>query len=231
MSTIREQIVDLMVTKLADISVLNGYYTDIGVRVERVRPVFQPGELPAISVIPQVETTERIYGKRVCSMPVIVECFYFHGAVSPSVIVEKISGDLISCITGIEKLLTFTSGGTHEIVPGELIVGATSAVTARVIAVNLTTGTWAGGTAAGTLRVRLQTGVFVSEKLKIGADVDVATIAKNSSLISYLEGLAEDIFYLEGGPESYPDSGQEITGCPATFMVKYRTALGNPSAQ
>ena len=231
MSTIREQIIAAIVTKLADITVANGYTTDIGALIERVRPVFQPAELPAISVIPQMETSERICGKNVCSMPVIAEGFSLQGSTNPSTIVEQMLGDLISCLTGTEKLLTFISGGTHEIIPGELIVGATSAVTARVIVVDLITGTWAGGTAAGTLRVRLQSGVFVSEKLKIGVDADVATIAGNSSLILYLGGLVEDICYSGGGPESYPDSGQEITGCPATFMIKYRTVLGNPSAQ
>jgi hypothetical protein len=231
MSTIREQIIAAITTKLADIIIANGYATGIGARVERVRPVFQPAELPAISVIPQPETIERVCGKVVCSMPIIIEGFCLHEDINPSIVAEKMLGDLISCLTGIEKTLTFTSGGTHVIVPGELIVGATSSVTARVIAVTLTSGLWAEGTAAGTLRVRLQTGAFVSEKLKIGTDSDVATVAGNSVTIAPLGGVVEDIFYTGGGAEAYPDSGQDVTGCSVTFMVKYCTVLGNPSAQ
>ena len=47
------------------------------------------------------------------------------------------------------KTVTFTSGGTYEIKPGDTITGATSAATAVVMGVRLTSGTFAAGTAAG----------------------------------------------------------------------------------
>ncbi len=231
MSTIREQIIAATTLKLADILVSNGYATGIGARVERVRPVFQPAELPAISVTPQPETAERLYGKVVCTMPVVCEGFALHGTDNPSVVAEKILGDLIACLTGIERLLGFTSGGTYQIMPGDVITGATSAATASVIAVTVISGTWAGGNAAGTLRLRLQSGIFQAENLNIGTHLNVATINANSILIPWLGGLIEDIFYSGGGPEAYPESGADVTGCPATFAIKYKTLLGNPIAQ
>ncbi len=229
--TIRERIIAAIITKLADIMVSNAYATGIGARVERVRPVFQAAELPAISVTPQAETAERICGKMVCTMPVTAEGIVLHGSYNPSIMSEKMLGDFISCLTGIEKMLSFTSGGTYQIVPGDVITGATSAKTAIVIQVTLSSGTWAAGTASGTLRLRLQSGDFVAENLNVRAILNVATIAANSSLIPHLGGLVDDIYYSGGGPEIYPESGADITGCPATFIIKYKVVLGNPSAQ
>jgi len=231
MSTIREQIIAAITTKLADITIENGYATNVGLKVERVRPVFQPAELPATSVIPQAETAERICGKVVCTMPVTIEGSCLHGEVNPSVMAEKILGDFIACLTEIERLLSFTSGDKIKIRQGNVIRGATSAAAARVVAVNLVSGIWADGNAAGTLRVRMQSGTFQAENLNIGTSLNVATIAGNSIVIIPLGGLIDDIFYSGGGPESYPESGQDVTGCPATFVVKYKTLLGNPSAQ
>lgn len=72
---------------------------------------------------------------------------------------------------------TYTSGGTYEILPGDTVVGATSAATARVVAVTVTSGTWAGGDAAGTLTVDTHTGTFQAENLNVGGNTNVATIA------------------------------------------------------
>ena len=80
-----------------------------------------------------------------------------------------------------ERDLVFTSGGITEIVVGDWIVGATSSAKAEVVRVTLTTGTWAGGTAAGTFRIRSQHGTFESENLKVAAGTNDATIAANST--------------------------------------------------
>src|SRR3990167_5157421 len=74
------------------------------------------------------------------------------------------------------KTVTFTSGGTYEIKPGDTITGATSAATAVVMGVRLTSGTFAAGTAAGELFVRSDTGTFQAENLDVGANLNVATI-------------------------------------------------------
>jgi hypothetical protein len=80
--------------------------------------------------------------------------------------------------------MPFTSGGTYEILEGNVITGATSGATATITRVCLTSGSWAAGTAAGTLVFASQTGNFVAENLNVGANLNVATIAANSTAIT-----------------------------------------------
>ena len=83
---------------------------------------------------------------------------------------------------GAEKTIAFTSGGTYQIVVGNTITGAISGATAIVeFVLPLTSGTWAGGDAAGTLELRYQSGTFEAENLNVGSDTNVATIAGNTS--------------------------------------------------
>ena len=77
--------------------------------------------------------------------------------------------------------ITYTSGGTYQVVAGDIITGATSGATATVIGVALSSGTWAGGDAGGTFYLKFQSGTFQSENLNVGANSNVATIAGNSS--------------------------------------------------
>lgn len=86
--------------------------------------------------------------------------------------------------TGTLKSLAFTSGGTYEVRPGDVITGATSGATAGVVSLSLSSGTWAGGDAAGTLILDNQAGTFQSENLNVGTDTNVATIGGNSSAYS-----------------------------------------------
>ena len=103
--------------------------------------------------------------------------------------------------------LAFTSGGTYEIVVGDTITGATSSATATVFDVVLTSGTWAGGDAAGTLWLNDQTGTFQSENLNVGASSNVATIAGNSTSANYRFRLATGTYRLRGEFQFY-DTGQ-----------------------
>jgi hypothetical protein len=84
--------------------------------------------------------------------------------------------------------ISFTSGGTVEVLAGDTITGATGGATAVVTKVILTSGTWAGGTAAGRIFFASQTGTFQAENLNIGASLNVATIAGDSSAITLLPG-------------------------------------------
>lgn len=84
--------------------------------------------------------------------------------------------------------IAFTSGGTYEIVDGNTITGATSGATAVVTRVVMTSGTWAGGNAAGWLVFASQTGTFQSENLNVGANLNVATIAGDSAAITLSPG-------------------------------------------
>ncbi len=86
------------------------------------------------------------------------------------------------------RQLSFTSGGTYVIAEGDTITGATSAATAVITRVVLTSGTFAGGTAAGKLIFASQTGTFQSENLNVGANLNVATIGGNSAAITMLPG-------------------------------------------
>ncbi len=77
--------------------------------------------------------------------------------------------------------LTFTSGGTTEVAEGDILIGVTSAARGTVGRVILTSGTWAGGDAAGRFILTSQTGTFESEILNTAATANIATIAADSS--------------------------------------------------
>ena len=76
----------------------------------------------------------------------------------------------------IYSQVAFTSGGTTAIVAGDVITGATSGSTAIVTGVGTITGTWAAGTAAGTLQLITRNGAFQSENLNTANQDDQATI-------------------------------------------------------
>ena len=75
------------------------------------------------------------------------------------------------------RRLAFTSGGTTAISVGDTITGATGGATAIVCCVTLTSGTWAGGDAAGEFLIYGQVGTFEAEEL----NTNKATIAANST--------------------------------------------------
>ncbi len=80
------------------------------------------------------------------------------------------------------RTLAFTDGGTTEIEAGDTITGLTGSATAVVWKVTVTSGTWAGGDAAGTLHLRDQTGTFESENIGNDGTTDHATIAGDSTV-------------------------------------------------
>lgn len=43
--------------------------------------------------------------------------------------------------------------------------------------------------------------------------------------------LAEDVKYVSGGVEEYPDPGEKVVGVPAVFEVTYKTVAGDPYSQ
>ena len=77
-----------------------------------------------------------------------------------------------------QRMCAFTSGGTHEIVAGDILQGATNTnVRAKVEQVLLESGTWAGGDAAGWLlwHEDNENGTFGSENVDLLDDA--ATVA------------------------------------------------------
>jgi len=71
--------------------------------------------------------------------------------------------------------IAFTSGGTYVPQPGDTVTGNTSGETAVVMAVpTAATGSFAAGTATGTIQYRSKSGTFTnSETVKIGDGKDV----------------------------------------------------------
>jgi hypothetical protein len=81
--------------------------------------------------------------------------------------------------------LVFTSGGTYEPAEGDVITGTISGATATIKRVCLRSGSFAAGTAAGSFIVDTQVGNFVAENLDIPLHLNSATIAANSTAISF----------------------------------------------
>ena len=75
--------------------------------------------------------------------------------------------------------MEFTSGGTDVPEVGDVVVGATSDDTGEICKITLSSGSWAGGDAVGTLWLRKVTGEFQGENLDIDARsiTNFATIA------------------------------------------------------
>ena len=233
--TIRERIIAAVAAKLTEIRTAYGYATECGSTVLLGSMDVASSLLPAIDVFPRVESSSREYGKQVCTMPVDVKALALLGTTNPSTLGEQLLGEVITCLLGIEYTRTFTSGGAYQILPGHTITGATSHATGRVIAVTLTTGSWAAGTAAGTIRFRSKTGIFQAENLDIGSYVNVATIAGDATTIQAKDitggGLVDDISYAGGGVENYPQTKDDALVVTATFTVTYQTNIGNPYSQ
>jgi hypothetical protein len=68
------------------------------------------------------------------------------------------------------KVVPFSSGGTTEIQTGDTIKGATSGATAVVLQIDLYSGTWAAGDAAGFMVVRDVVGTIASENVYVSSD-------------------------------------------------------------
>lgn len=128
------------------------------------------------------------------------------------------------------KVCAFTSGGTYEIKPGDTIQGATAkGVRAEVQKVAVTSGTWAGGDAAGFLFWQdwNQNGTFGSEDVDLLAGggtvsggggvhiANVATVAAQSELAN---------FVLAGNATPASTSYTKVT--PANGIQPYAGTIG-----
>jgi hypothetical protein len=92
-------------------------------------------------------------------------------------------GVLIDAVdtTGTLKSIAYTSGGTYEIRPGDVVTGATGGATGHVVSLTLSSGTWAGGNAEGTLVLDNVVGTFQSENLDVDDNSNVATVGGDAS--------------------------------------------------
>ena len=111
--------------------------------------------------------------------------------------------------------IAFTSGGTTELKVGDTITSVAASETAICTSVRLTSGTWAGGDAAGVLCLKTQSGVFQAGAINNtgGAD-DFGTIAGDTDK----KLLAVEAF---STAQAVEDIGQKIQYTP---VITFATA-------
>lgn len=131
--TVREIVIQGLVARAAEITQDNGYATDIGANVFRARKNLDPSDLPAVVIFPGIEEAAHQYGGLSCTMPVRIEGVMLFEGENPSVVSEKILGDLKKCFLGddwsrspdyVDKIV-YTRGGTDDYPEeGQVSVGA-----------------------------------------------------------------------------------------------------------
>lgn len=230
---IRQQIIEAVASKIAEIRTTKGYKTNMGQYVSLYSRHNQ--NVPFVAVWPGAEEISREYGNTVARMALKAEGVQLIGAGSKMEISEQILADLIENIVGIRWVLDFTSGGTHQPSIGDEVEGASSGAAAIIESVTLDSGTWAGGDAAGSFTLRRKIGTFSSENLNIGGESNVAstdgTIVTRSAEYTTTNDLADDIEYISGGLEEYPEGWEEVVGMSANFIITYPIIMGNPYSQ
>jgi len=227
MNTIRETIIQNLITQLSYIKTLYGYTYTYSDNIVRGRNQLHESELPGILVLPGTETIVKHYSEAIHEMPVNIRAYReFTSNQNPSILAEATLGDLIINVFGPIFTLPFTLGKS-AISEGNIITGKVSTATARIIKVVITNGSWVGGNAIGTLTLRYQTGTFQSELIKVGG-VDSATIAGNSTRIYPYGNSVGQILYDSAGIDSYPDPGEKIIEVVLNIRMQYTTAFDNP---
>lgn len=236
MNSIREQIIQSTLAGLADIRTSNGYNTDCGSNVQRVRQVFDPGDLPAIDVWPHPDEASKEYGNTVLIMPLRISGLVLFRSENPSFISEKILADLAEAMMGITWTLPYASGGPYEVNIGDVIEGDDSEASGYVAGVQITSGSWETEDAVGTLTLRRVRGQFLpSETLSVGTEPNVCTAAGSMSGAEARErifgDLVERIEYSSGGTDEYPESGEIAVGAYVLVNIIYRINAGDPYSQ
>lgn len=94
-----------------------------------------------------------------------------------------IARDALIVESGLIWPIKFTGGGTSEIEVGDTITGATTTTSSAVVRkITLSSGTWAGGDAAGTMLVDHITGDLTAENIKLPGGTDDATVAETATV-------------------------------------------------
>ena len=218
--SIREQIIDAIVSRMAIIREENGFLTDCGENVFRAARRIDSSQLDAVTVFPRKEAATGEYDAISVRMPVDVQAISEiveseteteqERAERVSQMMEKMLADVIEAMTSDRFSMAFTSG-SYEPAAGDTITGHTSGATGFVESVTRSSGTWAGGDAAGTIKFRRRTGTFAAENLDIGSELNVCTIngtvTRESAVALATASLADGIYYMEGGSDEYPEPG------------------------
>lgn len=130
------------------------------------------------------------------------------------------------------RKIAFTSGGTYVLAVGDTITGGTGGATAVVMNIELTSGTFAGEDAAGTIFVESQVGTFESETLNVGDNSNVATITADTEtygpITEFLEVVRRDSDGFDSPmremtlPEWMALSDKDTSGTPNRFYSERR---------
>ena len=93
----------------------------------------------------------------------------------------------------------YTSGGTTTPVAGDTLTGLTTTTTScRIVSVTLSSGTWAGGTAAGYFIVDQLTADFAAENVEINdSGTNDATVALTNVTQAFIDLEAQGIVFRE----------------------------------
>ena len=228
---IRYRIIDAVIAKASEIRINRGYASDMGKNISVLSRHNKEPEF--VAVWPGTEEISGEYGNEVARMNLKIEGVREIGARDKLKLSEEILADIIECMVGVRWILDFTSGGTHVPTPGDAVLGA--AASAILESVSLESGTWGAGDAAGEMILRRKSGTFGSENLDIGGESDVATtdgsIVTRNPEITTANQLADDIRYVSGGLEEYPEGWEEVVGMSANFIITYPIIMGNPYSQ
>jgi hypothetical protein len=230
--SIRELIIQSIVSRLADIRTSKGYQTEAGKYVFRGIKRLDEAYLPACAVWAGEEIAETIYDSLSIEMPIRVELLSFFADENPSVIGERLLADVIECLLSSKRIIAFESG-VSSVSVGNTIIGATSGDTGYVEAVSISSGSWAGNNTAGTITARRCSGTFAAgEILKVG-DTTKCTVASitNTDVVSNVITYGQGINYQGGGYDNYPESGESVIMVTALFHIKYTTKEGNPYSE
>ena len=122
--TIREQIIQAIIGQLELIRKGATYNTDIGQAVVRARKAPDVSELPACNVLPGNEEVEKEYQKNSCTWQIRIEASAKFYNENPSVVTERMLGDLIYNISlpankaasggGFVEKIQYINGGPDE---------------------------------------------------------------------------------------------------------------------
>ena len=212
---------------MEDISTANGYNYDIG-NLGLGKTFYGPQDSPIIAILPGIEEVVRKSGMRENNMTVTINgvIIYDPQTQNPSTVIEPLLGDIIHCMLGPIFVIRFTNGST-QINQGDLLTGVTSNATARVMRVRLTSGAWALGNAAGTIKIRDMRGTLQIETLTVSGSY-VAKCSVAPIIQIRFNNLVDDVAYMAGGIETYPTAGEKTVGCTTQFVVSYPTLNDNP---
>lgn len=119
--------------------------------------------------------------------------YVFHSAYEGSLLIDDTGNYKLQSISGVQPMtggaiskLQFSSGGVTQVQIDEVVTGATSGAYGTVIGIQLSSGTWVGGDAAGYLFLKQLTGTFTAENVNGSvAGSNCATAAGASTLLTF----------------------------------------------